>query len=415
MDALAKGVVEIEIDDNKVRVQLDKTEREIRRAGDEASRAFKAGFERNKFDVGEAIAGKSGAATNGILALSQAADDLQYGFRGIVNNIPSLVTGLGAGAGVAGAAQIAAVAINQLINNWDRLAASFAGGLPDPKIAGQTPEAASVQLAAMDEEIRAMLLKKGQGGPRGTSGLDAFEEKRLKKLQAASKDAHERLGAAKAVEAHGDLATNAAKKSAAAFSNALANLPFGSETLMRKLGETMREGDAEVLIAQALRGERGAMAEIMGKLPAGKDWDKFRGRAMDPDKDARRKRLDAKLEKDTNEGVRQLEQEEAAKEAEDRKAVEARFRARADEVVNRRTVLEAKRDILQEKADGTRQSQTFSGAKSYLGSVQSSAMNQLPRQQLEAVKATNELIKKSNTELEGIRKQREEALARFSK
>jgi hypothetical protein len=60
-------------------------------------------------------AGKSGAL--GLLAVSQAIDDVQYGFRGIVNNIPGIVMGFGAGAGVAGAFQIAAVAANFLITS----------------------------------------------------------------------------------------------------------------------------------------------------------------------------------------------------------------------------------------------------------------------------------------------------------
>jgi hypothetical protein len=51
----------------------------------------------------------------GLLNISRALDDVQYGFRGIVNNIEGIVMGLGFGTGVAGAATIAAVAINQMI------------------------------------------------------------------------------------------------------------------------------------------------------------------------------------------------------------------------------------------------------------------------------------------------------------
>lgn len=53
----------------------------------------------------------SGLNPQGLLAVSRAVDDVQYGFRGVINNIESIVTGLGGSAGVAGAATIAAVAI----------------------------------------------------------------------------------------------------------------------------------------------------------------------------------------------------------------------------------------------------------------------------------------------------------------
>jgi hypothetical protein len=58
--------------------------------------------------------GKGGGHGHGMLQLSQTLDDLQYGIKGIVNNIPGLVQGFGMGAGIAGAAQLAFIAVNQL-------------------------------------------------------------------------------------------------------------------------------------------------------------------------------------------------------------------------------------------------------------------------------------------------------------
>ena len=60
-------------------------------------------------------------AGRGILQLGYAIDDLQYGFRGIANNIPQIALGLGFGAGIAGAAAVAATAVNQLVNHWGEL------------------------------------------------------------------------------------------------------------------------------------------------------------------------------------------------------------------------------------------------------------------------------------------------------
>jgi hypothetical protein len=57
----------------------------------------------------------------GMLMVSQAVEDLQYGFSAIVNNIPGIAMAFGASAGVAGGLSLASVAINVLINNWEKL------------------------------------------------------------------------------------------------------------------------------------------------------------------------------------------------------------------------------------------------------------------------------------------------------
>ena len=71
-------------------------------------------------------AGNRSASGQGILQLAYAADDLQYGMRGIVNNIPILLTSLGAGAGLAGVVAIAAVAINVLLPKIEQLGEALA-------------------------------------------------------------------------------------------------------------------------------------------------------------------------------------------------------------------------------------------------------------------------------------------------
>jgi hypothetical protein len=51
----------------------------------------------------------------GMLQLAQFADDAQYGLRGVMNNIPGLVMGLGAGAGLAGVLSLAVIAGAKLV------------------------------------------------------------------------------------------------------------------------------------------------------------------------------------------------------------------------------------------------------------------------------------------------------------
>lgn len=51
----------------------------------------------------------SGGAGMAVLQTAQAVDDLQYGFKGVLNNIPGLVMSLGGGAGLAGVLALVAV------------------------------------------------------------------------------------------------------------------------------------------------------------------------------------------------------------------------------------------------------------------------------------------------------------------
>lgn len=63
----------------------------------------------------------SSRAGLGLMAIGNMVDDMQYGFRSIVNNIPQVVYMMGGSAGMAGGAAIAAVAVNQLVQRWGQL------------------------------------------------------------------------------------------------------------------------------------------------------------------------------------------------------------------------------------------------------------------------------------------------------
>jgi hypothetical protein len=66
------------------------------------------------FNQTQSAAGRSGMA---VLELSRGVEDLQYGVRGVLNNLPVLIMAMGGGAGLAGVASLAAVALSQL---WER-------------------------------------------------------------------------------------------------------------------------------------------------------------------------------------------------------------------------------------------------------------------------------------------------------
>lgn len=62
--------------------------------------------------------GRGSNAGGAVLEFSRAFEDAQYGIRGVLNNIPTLVAMLGGGAGLAGVISIAAVAGTQL---WEMM------------------------------------------------------------------------------------------------------------------------------------------------------------------------------------------------------------------------------------------------------------------------------------------------------
>lgn len=75
----------------------------------------------NATKVGNQVASAGAKGAGGFTKLGQGAlnaayfiDDMQYGIRGVMNNIPSLVLSLGGGAGLAGALSIAAVGFSKL-------------------------------------------------------------------------------------------------------------------------------------------------------------------------------------------------------------------------------------------------------------------------------------------------------------
>jgi hypothetical protein len=102
------------------------------------------------------VLGRGGNFGMGVLYASQAVEDLQYGFRAIVNNIPQIVLGFGGTAGLAGVVSLTAVGINVLSQHMGDLWRQF-GGNPVPK--------ATESLHGMEDELRAV-----------TTALDKFRQ-----------------------------------------------------------------------------------------------------------------------------------------------------------------------------------------------------------------------------------------------
>jgi hypothetical protein len=115
--------------------------------------------------------GRSGNLAQGMLQLGYIADDLQYGFAAIVNNLGGVAAMAGPwGAAIAGGVTIAAVAANTLYRNWDKVEGLFADEETSREaermkaLAEQTERAAAAEKQMEDaRKARAKFLQEKMG------------------------------------------------------------------------------------------------------------------------------------------------------------------------------------------------------------------------------------------------------------
>jgi hypothetical protein len=120
----------------------------------------------NTVDVSMGKLNKSAAASAGgmanfgsrMMVVASFADDMQYGLRAVVNQIPQVTMAFGMGAGLAGAISIAAVAVNQLVNHWDDLVSVFTTRGPETA-AEEMQRLAEKTSKTADEQERLNTLK----------------------------------------------------------------------------------------------------------------------------------------------------------------------------------------------------------------------------------------------------------------
>lgn len=103
---------------------------------------------------GRQMANGMNSAGMATLEASRAFEDMQYGFAGVLNNIPGLVQGLGMTAGVAGAASVLAVVAWKLYQNLDKLTGK------EKELAIQSIATASVQQSVADAVVEAMMQRR---------------------------------------------------------------------------------------------------------------------------------------------------------------------------------------------------------------------------------------------------------------
>lgn len=346
-----------------------------------------------------------GGMAMGLLQLGQAVDDVQYGFRAIVNNIPGLVMAFGGGMGVAGAVGIAAVAVNQLINHWDTLTGLFGSTKATlPTLSSDLGELAG-QLKEIDKEIEGLTGEKSAN----KGFLDPVKTKRLEELQNLSGEAKQRIKDDATVSAHGAATTKAAKDLASSVGKGIELMPEGADTLVKLLTQKMSTEDANRIVAGAIRGDRGHADDLIKNLPDVPLVDEFKA-GMNAD---RRKRMEANLEKATAQGVRESDEEEKEKERKEKETnrilteqgrqIEAQMWAdREDEI---RQLQDQERG-LRESAGDVSKSQTFGGVRAFAEHTMTAGLDQIANKQLDEAKMLNKQIAGMR---EDLRKQKQQA------
>ncbi|MBP7951428.1 MAG: hypothetical protein KA004_17425 [Verrucomicrobiales bacterium] len=124
-------------------------QRAARSAGNGVQRTFGSmGFSQQ---INQARGGRGGMANSGMamLQVGQFMDDAQYGLRGVVNNMPSLVTSLGGSLKMAGGIGIAAVAANQIWGIFEKKVKASLAEIETMKGAGDRAQEVASGLQAL--------------------------------------------------------------------------------------------------------------------------------------------------------------------------------------------------------------------------------------------------------------------------
>lgn len=203
----------------------------------------------------------------GLLNLAYAIDDVQYGLRGVMNNLPSVVAAFGGSAGLGAAAMIGAVAIQTLMDKFPELLKYFekttekVGNLADPlnkfkdnleQIKKRVEELAKAEYDEAGAVGELLRLRKQQ---------EILEEQIAdrKKNQAAA----EKIG-----KAEGKVADELKADKATAFNQAITEAGFGkqvTEELQKNILKEMQKGvtddSIKDLIKKLYKSEIGALVE----------------------------------------------------------------------------------------------------------------------------------------------------------
>lgn len=165
----------------------------------------------------------SSNAGMGILEVSRALEDAQYGMKGVMNNIPGMVMAFGGTAGLAGAASLVAVSFYALYQSWNYLQESLGNQEPETVAAlrqRQLAEALQETKRRSDEAVEAYDRAYGEGlAQRREGALDYLDRElegqnkvtdatlELARARAAALEGADRMRATAAAESAAEIET----------------------------------------------------------------------------------------------------------------------------------------------------------------------------------------------------------------
>lgn len=292
----------------------------------------------------------SGEFGRGILQGSYAIQDFtsQLGTRGLAgalgaiqNNIPGILAGLGAGAGLAGALSVLSVGAGLLYEHWDKLTGLFTTTkekLPELK---EGLDGLKDSLKDIDDQID-KLEKQAKAG-----GLNIFDEEKLARLRGLKAEGLQRQADERIVAGIGENASRRSLEIQTAVKQAIAEAGGGNavaQNLAMNLGLTGREATA--VVAGAMRGNLADLATLQGGAPT------FAGQyaAISPEAKGRQ-RQEAAIVADQ---IAELEQEQKAR---DRRNKQAEMLTEQGRQIEQRTFHERDREQEQDRVRGQREAQ----------------------------------------------------------
>ncbi len=348
----------------------------------------------------------SGMGTQGLIQLGYAADDLQYGFTAIVNNIPQILMGFGVSSGIAGAAAIAGVAINQLVKHW--------GELSD--IAQSAWSGGSVE----------QLQKLREAAEKATEAFDKLTKEHTKAQEASLKFVHEGIVEGGVGEILRGLAYGVASEPGLRaeetvrdkMNRAMHTTPIEDQLLegqlTKRLDEENRQKAAQMLVAinqgdkiamatarRWARGNPGAFPkDFRDKLdPEGAEAEANRLANLDAtrkgnknvrqaEKEAEREKLQMNEEL-TKKGMQFEEEMKKEELTAEKKALQEKIKA-AEHALTPRAKQQLQDMLLGTKAP--HQSEVLS-TKAFVNKMMTGAMNAIPQKQLDTLKGMHDNLK----------------------
>lgn len=342
--------------------------------------------------------GRGSNAAMGLLYLGQTVDDLQYGFRAIVNNISQVAMAMGAGAGLAGAVGITAVAVNQLVNHWEtlqRVMSNSEGFQAAVKNTEGLRDSVSRFFGMLGESFVAM-------HPEWKGFVNALEAARVQAQQAAegATDANKVKGIGSASDAERGRIFNEAVEAFGGGSKLIGEVTeriLNHNPLMSRMDA---EGMAAAKIMAGLQGTQFAPGEFgMGFEKALEPilWKNFTDKLN---------KQGAEFEKDTPNLHRnlthELNQEGAENERLTREKLEKEKRAERERIQDQIEALDVQRDAIVKASHDVNSSHLFSNTRAFSGNMLTGSLEGVAKAHLKVSEKIEDQIKGLRTDLKHL-------------